>query len=168
MYVLKYCFINTHRKIGDLLLRKECNVPIHQAHNSENSRLQFRPLSVLYYYIESFWESCRFGEDATLLVFQTSDTRRKLRLIMLFDKPFKKKSVLVYWSASVPRDVTSGPQTLGKRGLKPTFVKIKSYCNLFLSFPKLSLYQNNGYTRGVPGHNPNSLNSNTINTKTFS
>ena len=80
MYVSKY-FKNTYRKIGDLLLRKECNVPTHQAHNSENSSLQLRPLSMLFYYIESFLESCRFGEDAKFLAFQTSDNWRKLRLL---------------------------------------------------------------------------------------
>jgi len=81
MCVLEQYFINTYWKIEDLLLKRECNFPIHQAHNSENSRLQLRLLSMLFYYIELFWERCRFGEDATLLVFQTSNTRRKFRLL---------------------------------------------------------------------------------------
>jgi hypothetical protein len=51
MYVLKHYSINTYRKIGNLLLRKECNVPIHQAHNLENTLLQLRPLSMVFYYI---------------------------------------------------------------------------------------------------------------------
>jgi len=54
---------------------------------------------------------------------------------LLFEEPFEKKSGLLYWSASLHRDVASSPKPLGREESDLPLLKLKFSITLVLLFP---------------------------------
>ena len=118
----------------------------------------------------SFRESCHGGRDAPLPVFRASGTRRLLRLHPTIGWAISTRVSGCFgpsWLfASLPRDVASIPNSLGRVATKRPILKLKSVI-WFLPFLKYLPCLNTRYTRDTPGHNTMSLYYNTRNSPTF-
>jgi len=77
--------------------------------------------------------------------------------ILLFDEPFGVGGMSLCTGLHLSLGMRQAAPNPREEKTQNTFVKIKIKDNRCLSFPKLSLHQNTGYTRGVNGHSPSSL-----------